>query len=159
DEATTLDLRACFSLLQSSRGAGISEEEARVLYSAGEDLATRKGDLRALAYLKTTYTGFLAGYGFPGEALRHCGGALALAERLQAPWLKLATPLGLLRALLWKGPVQRGLSVAEAGLEVSDAELERTPPSAGTPPYGWFRAVLSFYKGVFLCLLGRPKKA
>ena len=31
--------------------------------------------------------------------------------------------------------------------------------SAGTPPYGWFRAVLSFYKGVFLCLFGRPKEA
>jgi predicted ATPase len=157
--APELDLRACLSLLFVAPGAGLSEEEARALYSAGKDLATRKGDLRTLALLSNIYASFLAGYGLAGESLRYGEEAFTLAERLEDSALKLTTSFGLLRAVLWTGPVQRGLSVAEAGLEVSEAEFERTRGSAEISPYGVFRASLSFYKGVFLCLLGRPKEA
>ena len=34
-EAAELDLRACLRLLYAAEGAGLAEEEARVLYSAG----------------------------------------------------------------------------------------------------------------------------
>ena len=157
-EAADLDLRACLRLLEVAYAVGPAEEEARVLYSVGKDLATRKGDLRILALLSSAYAEFLAGYGLSEESLRYGEEALALAERRGDPWLKLMTRVGLLRASLYGRP-QRGLNVAEEGLELSEAELERTPPPADTPPYGWFRAHLFFYKGEFLCLLGRPKEA
>jgi tetratricopeptide (TPR) repeat protein len=127
-------------------------------YSAGKELATRKGDLRTLALLSSFYAEFLAGYGLPEESLRYGEEALALAERLDDPWLKLTARLGLLRPSFWAGRLQRGLSIAEEGLELSEAELEQTPPPAGTPPYGWFRAWLSFWKGLYLCRMGRPKE-
>jgi class 3 adenylate cyclase/tetratricopeptide (TPR) repeat protein/DNA-binding IscR family transcriptional regulator len=153
-----LDLRACLGLLTVA-SLGLAEEEARVLYSAGKDLATRKGDLRTLARLSSAYAFFLVGYGLPEESLRYGEESLALAERLDDPWLKLTTREGLLRASIWAGRLQRGLSVAEEGLELSEAELERTPPPADTLRYGRFRAILSYWKGEFLCLLGRPKEA
>jgi len=159
DKGAELDLRACSSLLFCAQGVGLSEKEARVLYSAGKDLATRKGDLQALAHLNNIYAGFLAGYGLPDEALRYGEEALALAEHLEDPGLKLTNSFGLCRVLLWTGPAQRGLSVAEAGLEVSEAEFERTRRPVGSMSYGQFRSLLSFYKGVFLCLLGRPQEA
>jgi hypothetical protein len=148
-EVADLDLRACLGLLDVAY-AGLTEKEARVLYSAGKDLATRKGDLRTLALLSSAYAFFLVGYGLSEESIRYGEEALALAERLDNPWLKLTIRWGLLRALLWAERLQRGLSVAEAGLELSEAELEQTTPPAGTPPYGWFRAFLFFYKGEFL---------
>ena len=157
-EAADLDLRACLRLLLVAP-AGLAEEEARVLYSDGKDLATRKGDLRTVARLSSVYAGFLAGYGLAEESLRHSEEALALAERLDDPWLKLMTREGLLRSSIFAGRLRSTLSVAEAGLEVSEAEFERTALPAGTPPYGWFRALLSYYKGVCLCFLGRPKEA
>jgi tetratricopeptide (TPR) repeat protein len=109
--------------------------------------------------LSSAYATFLAGYGLEEESLRYGEKALALAERLDDPWLKLRTHHGLLRASLWAGRPQRGLNVAEEGLELSEAELERTLRPADIPPYGWFRAYLSHYEGLFLCLLGRPKEA
>ena len=90
-EAADLDLRACLSLLLVAYAAGLTEEEARVLYSAGKDLAIRKGDLRTLALLSSAYGEFLAGYGLAEESLRYGEEALALAERLDDPWLKLRT--------------------------------------------------------------------
>jgi tetratricopeptide (TPR) repeat protein len=157
-EAADVELRACLGLLRVALAA-LSKEEARVLYSDGKDLATRKGDLRTLARLSSAYALFLAGYGLPEESLRFGEEALALAERLDDPRLKLETRLGLVRPCLWAGRLQKGLSVAEEGLELSEAELERTPRPADTTPYGWFRAWLSYWKGLCLCPLGRPKEA
>ena len=158
-EEADLDLRACSGLLEVAYAVGLTEEEARLLYSAGQDLATRREDLRTLARLSSAYANFLAGCGLAEESLRYGEEALALAERVDDSGLKLTTRLGVLRAILWGGRSQRGLSLAEEGLELSEVELARTPPPDDTLQYGTFRAWLSFWKGMFLCFLGRPKEA
>jgi class 3 adenylate cyclase len=157
-EAADVDLSACEGLLNLANAANFTAEEARTLYSAGKDLAARREDLRALARLNAFYAQFLGAHGSPEESVRYGEEAVALAERLQDSWLKLWTSLGLSRACISAGRLQRGLSIAEAGLESSEA-LGQTPAPAGYPPSGIFGGWMSFWKGEFLRLLGRLKEA
>jgi len=155
-EAAELNLRACLSLLGHAGASGLAEEEARVLYSTGKALATRKGDLRAVARLSSAYSSFLARCGLPEESLRYGEEAVALAECLEDPLLKLASSAGLLHASLLSGRLQRGLSIAEEGLEVAEEQHE---PMQRPGNVSSFRALMCFWKGTFLSYLGRPREA
>jgi class 3 adenylate cyclase len=128
-EAPDLNLRACSGLVDLAQVA-LGGDEARDLYTVGKDLATRKGDLRTLALLNSDYARFVAGYAAPEESLGYGEEALALAKRVDDPWVILTASGGLLRALLWAGPLQKGVNVAEEALQISEAEVEPLAPAA-----------------------------
>jgi class 3 adenylate cyclase len=133
-EAAPLALEARAAVLYYSWILGISAEEAQRLFAEGQALATRTGDLQALAILTAHYAAINAAHRDIDAYVRLSWEAVQIAERTGDPALRAAMWTPLVRSHLLAGRLREGLAISEQALGAIPAD-PRFGTLLGYSPY------------------------
>jgi adenylate cyclase len=154
-EVLTLGAVAAMRILAQGWRAGLSDEEAAILFEDGKGLASRSGDLRLLALLTW---GYGAALGFAGELksyLRACVEAERLAEQAGDAQLQYTFWVGLAYSHFLTGELREALTLTERALEHDPGGTDLAWQIGGFSPQRFFLG----FKPLLLSLMGRLEEA
>jgi tetratricopeptide (TPR) repeat protein len=149
-EAIALALASHAQILNLFWGLGVSEEEAAIVFSEGKTLASRAGDVRALASLNSFYSGIRLGHGAE-DHLDYATEGTRLADESGDVALRRVVRVHLTHSLLFAGHWPEGLTCAEEAMDRLAEDPTLGIDLLGSNPY----AVLAGLRAVFLLLMGR----
>jgi class 3 adenylate cyclase/tetratricopeptide (TPR) repeat protein len=166
EETAALGLAARFFLLQYGWRLGMTHEEAEQLFTEGEKMASRSGDLNTRALLMGVYAAHRGINDGDAGAMHELGAqAIALAEEAADPMLYMAVA-GASYSFFLVGEHRRGVEILDRAMELIGHDPDLTGVGTVVCPYGWglvfkggYRAALGelednqalFERGIELC--------
>jgi tetratricopeptide (TPR) repeat protein len=153
-EAIALTLASHTQMLNLFWVLGVSEEEAVSVFSEGKTLASRAGDVRALASLNAGYAGIRLGHG-ADDHLDYAREAVRLADESGDITLRRVVRLALTRSLLFAGRWSEGLTCTEEGMDQVAQDPTLGTDLLGYNPY----TQLADLRAVFLFWMGRTAES
>jgi len=135
DETAQMALESHLQILELGWRLGLSAEEALETFAAGEELATRHGNTRALAMLVNSYAALRSHFGSAEDFLQGCERATQLADQTSDVGLQLATRARLVIALASCGELRTALSLSEQAVAVPPIDLRLGAEVLGYSPY------------------------
>jgi class 3 adenylate cyclase/tetratricopeptide (TPR) repeat protein len=155
EESTMLGLSARLFWLQFSWRLGMSHEEAEAVYLEAERMASRAGDLRSRAILRSVYGGIrCVNDGEPAEQARLGREAIALAEEAGDTALYVTGAINAY-GLFSIGELREGVAMLDRAIEVADGD----PTLGAGIAVGCPLAYCLIFKGGIVCTMGRLEEA
>jgi tetratricopeptide (TPR) repeat protein len=153
-EATSLTLAADLQMLSLFWVLGVSEEEVAIVFSEGKALASRAGDVRALASLTAGYAGIRLAHGAE-DHIDYAREAVKLADESGEVALRRVVRALLTRSLMYAGHWSEALACSEDAMERLTEDQTLGIDMLGYNPHTW----LADLRAVCLSLLGRVPEA
>jgi adenylate cyclase len=149
-ESIALALTAHMQMLSLFWVLGVSEEESVVVFKDGKNLASRLGDLRALASLISSYAGIRLGHGAE-DHLDYAREAVRLADESGDVTLRRVVRVPLTRSLMYAGHWSECLACTEEGMDRLAKDQTLGIDMLGYNPY----TMLAVLRADSLAALGR----
>jgi tetratricopeptide (TPR) repeat protein len=149
EEAIALALASRIQLLGLFLVLGVSEEEAETVFREGKTLASRAGDVRALASLNSGYAFVRLAHGAE-DHLDYAREATRLADESSDVALRLVVRVALTRSLMFAGRFSEALVCTEEAMDRLAQDLTIGIDTLGYSPY----AMLAQLRAISLLWMG-----